>query len=253
MLGSTIAEVLQKLHMAEDTKYTLETAYQSCFVLQVGFDRCRGLTEVTHGRGHQVCVGDCLSTMFRDRVFDGVISVAVLHHLSTRERRLMALREISRVLAPGGRSLVTVWAKDQTKHSMTAYLKQDRKNRKIVRHATTPSECKAFLKVGINTDSVVENAIEKFDKTKSVDKLEDAGISLPVHEARTEFLQQDVFVPWKVKSKPSENAEEVFYRYYHVFEEQELIQLCSEISDISVLESYYTEGNWCIIFQKYKL
>lgn len=185
-------------------------------------------------------MSDCLQLPLRDNTADGIISIAVLHHLSTSDRRLQALREMYRVLAPGGRALVTVWAKDQTKQRMTAYLKQDRKNRRK-----------------LDSSDVDTNKLSS-ETTNVLDKHQDAQASspssefkLPVHVPRTEFEHQDVFVPWKVKSKDlTKKDKEVFLRYYHVFEENELLNLCSVQSDFKVLNTYYTEGNWCIIFEK---
>ena len=48
--------------------------------------------------------------MHRSNTFDGLICVAVLHHLATQRRRVSALKELSRVLAVGGKLLVTVCA-----------------------------------------------------------------------------------------------------------------------------------------------
>ena len=44
---------------------------------------------------------------------DAVLCIAVLHHISTLERRLAMLAELARVLRLGGRALVTVWASEQ--------------------------------------------------------------------------------------------------------------------------------------------
>lgn len=52
---------------------------------------------------------------FRDGVFDAVISIAVLHHIACEEDRRDFLREIARVLRPGGRAYVTVWASNAAK------------------------------------------------------------------------------------------------------------------------------------------
>lgn len=42
---------------------------------------------------------------------DAVLSIAVLHHISTEARRVAALRELMRVLRLGGELLVSVrWA-----------------------------------------------------------------------------------------------------------------------------------------------
>ena len=45
--------------------------------------------------------------------FDNTMSVAVLHHLSTIERRRKAISELIRVTKPGGKIFIEVWAKEQ--------------------------------------------------------------------------------------------------------------------------------------------
>ncbi|EFX68353.1 hypothetical protein DAPPUDRAFT_260253 [Daphnia pulex] len=149
--------------------------------------------------GHQVVNADCRVSPFRDGIADAVISIAVIHHLATEERRLLALQDISRkfaispgLLSKGGRALVYVWAKEQkigTKKS--TYLLQ--KKNEVSRTETYPSTI------------------------------------LPVHENRTEFKHADVLVPWKLKSKTSGCKEldpginpSAFLRFYHVFKEGEL-------------------------------
>ena len=42
-----------------------------------------------------------------------MLSVAVIHHIATAERRVKALRELSRVLRVGGRVIISVWAMEQ--------------------------------------------------------------------------------------------------------------------------------------------
>lgn len=225
----------------------------------MGFDRSLRLAEITKSRGHEVFVCDCLRLPLRDGVADGVISIAVLHHLATRERRLQALNEMRRVLAPGGRALVTVWAKDQTKRSLTAYLKQDRKNRRKANiggeSCVTKCETESTRVEDENSEKSskeTKNTVVEEHQNPSIENtLQMPEFKLPVHTARTPFQHQDVFVPWKVKAKaPSDNAAEVFLRYYHVFEENELVQLCSSIKDINIIQTYYTEGNWCIVFEQ---
>lgn len=45
--------------------------------------------------------------------FDFAISIAVVHHLSTSERRAEAIQSILAHLKPGGKALVYVWALEQ--------------------------------------------------------------------------------------------------------------------------------------------
>ena len=50
-----------------------------------------------------------------DNSIDYIMSIAVIHHLSTSNRRLASLKEIYRVLKIGGRALIYAWAKEQPK------------------------------------------------------------------------------------------------------------------------------------------
>ncbi|KAH9373344.1 hypothetical protein HPB48_018397 [Haemaphysalis longicornis] len=83
----------------------------------LGCERSGALARVAAscgGGGHQVVLGDALALPFRDEALDAALSVAVLHHLASTERRVQALRELARVLRVGGRVLITVWAMEQT-------------------------------------------------------------------------------------------------------------------------------------------
>lgn len=90
-----------------------------CFTL--GVDRCARLaTQVRTeagggggGVGGEVALCDNLELPFRDESFDAVLSVAVVHHFATTERRVGAIRELARVLRIGGRVIITVWALEQ--------------------------------------------------------------------------------------------------------------------------------------------
>lgn len=57
----------------------------------------------------------------RSRTADLVLSIAVLHHFDTENRRRQALDEILRVVRPGGRVLIQVWAKEQPKRSRRTF------------------------------------------------------------------------------------------------------------------------------------
>jgi len=48
---------------------------------------------------------------------DAAISIAVIHHFATPERRLQAVHEMVRVIRRGGRGLIAVWAFEQAKAS----------------------------------------------------------------------------------------------------------------------------------------
>lgn len=147
---------------------------------------------------------------------------------------------MARILVPSGRALIYVWAKNQAVKTKSSYLRQNKRNNK---------KC--------NENDVIEKKID--EKVKN---------GLPIHTNRTEFEHQDVLVPWKLKAKKNENIAEILdetdtikteslttnfstlLRYYHVFEENELEQLCGKVNNIFIRESYYDQGNWCVIFEK---
>lgn len=60
-----------------------------------------------------VAVADGMQLPYASHRFDAVLSIAVLHHITTPGRRIHMLKELLRILRPGGRALVTVWATDQ--------------------------------------------------------------------------------------------------------------------------------------------
>lgn len=61
----------------------------------------------------KVAVCDNLELPFRDESFDAVLSLAVVHHFATTERRVGAIRELARILRIGGRVVISVWALEQ--------------------------------------------------------------------------------------------------------------------------------------------
>jgi SAM-dependent methyltransferase len=57
---------------------------------------------------------DILCLPLRSEVFDLVLCIAVLHHLSTPKRRETAVQECARVLKKGGKILLFAWAQEQS-------------------------------------------------------------------------------------------------------------------------------------------
>ena len=77
-----------------------------------GCDPCASLVAIAqskHPYAH-LCVANGLALPYADASMDVVISIAVLHHLSTVDARKQFLREIRRVMRGSG--LLTVWSYD---------------------------------------------------------------------------------------------------------------------------------------------
>ncbi|KAK9462510.1 S-adenosyl-L-methionine-dependent methyltransferase [Lipomyces oligophaga] len=80
------------------------------------------LNQIRHG---DVGVGDGLEMPAPTGRFDFAISVAVVHHFATRQRRIQALRELIRVVRPGGSAFVSAWALEQTATSRRGWTAAD--------------------------------------------------------------------------------------------------------------------------------
>ncbi|KAL6234252.1 hypothetical protein BDW75DRAFT_231286 [Aspergillus navahoensis] len=159
----------------------------------VASDRSENLARVARQHEpHSTILADILNLPHPDSFFDFAISIAVVHHLSTVERRVQAIREILRTLrpasgdSPDGKALVYVWALEQ-KNSRRGWDKGD---------------------------------------------------------------DQDIMVPWVLKTPNSENTPDtrpkVFHRYYHLYQAEEL-ERDVESAGGRVLESGYDRDNWWAI------
>ncbi|XP_625160.3 dentin sialophosphoprotein isoform X2 [Apis mellifera] len=82
-------------------------------IFKVGVDRCKRFTDIAREKENEVLICDNLALPFRDESFDAVLSIAVVHHFATIERRVHALKELARVLRIGGRLVISVWAMEQ--------------------------------------------------------------------------------------------------------------------------------------------
>jgi len=88
-------------------------SYRTDLLLE-GADICEELLMYAQKQPYAGLIqADGVHLPYRSGVFDGAISIAVLHHLATEERRLGFLREIARTLKPYGTALVSVWALEQ--------------------------------------------------------------------------------------------------------------------------------------------
>ncbi|CDI76296.1 hypothetical protein, conserved [Eimeria acervulina] len=144
-------------------------------------------------------------------VADGVICIAVLHHLTTEARRQQALRELARITRPGGRILIYVWAQEHEAGSVG--------ERKF------PSQ-----------DVLVPWVYQKhYDQARELRKTGGSAAA-----AASEG-------PAAASGSPASASvarEETFYRYYRVFSREDLLGLCAEEKRVKVLDCYNDTNNW---------
>uniref|UniRef100_A0AAY4CR19 Methyltransferase type 11 domain-containing protein n=1 Tax=Denticeps clupeoides TaxID=299321 RepID=A0AAY4CR19_9TELE len=208
--------------------------------MTVGCDRSQSLVQICADRGFQAFLSDALCVPLRSDSCDACISIAVIHHFSTQERRVAAIRELVRLLKPGGRALIYVWALEQEYNKQKSKYLKDSKDKDNKEPPGLPSD----NTVGLGTSENVPK--------------------LSVHTNRTAFSSQDLLVPWHLKGRdrnigtvgcssenqPTTNTNSVFHRYYHVFRKGELELLCGMLENIVIETSYHDQGNWCVIIQK---
>uniref|UniRef100_A0A8C8DZG6 AlkB homolog 8, tRNA methyltransferase n=1 Tax=Oryzias sinensis TaxID=183150 RepID=A0A8C8DZG6_9TELE len=242
-------------------------------LVTVGCDRSTALVQICAARGYHAFVSDALSVPLRTASCDACISIAVIHHFSTAERRLAAVKELVRLLKPGGQALIYVWAFEQEYNKQKSkYLKQIFKEDHGEFSSTNLLSEKSQKSSGeqISDPSChLENSHKPSDNMQGVSRVPDAHLS--VHTNRTAFISQDLLVPWHLKGGKSQQEENpdlsssqasasalklesgtvpVFHRYYHVFQQGELEHLCAQVSGVKVKSSYHDQGNWCVVLQK---
>uniref|UniRef100_A0AAZ3Q164 tRNA (carboxymethyluridine(34)-5-O)-methyltransferase n=1 Tax=Oncorhynchus tshawytscha TaxID=74940 RepID=A0AAZ3Q164_ONCTS len=230
-------------------------------VIAVGCDRSSALVQICSERGFQAFVSDALNVPLRSDTCDACISIAVIHHLSTQvihhlstqvihhlstqvihhlstqKRRQAVVEELVRLLRPGGRALIYVWAVEQEYNKQKSkYLKetrqqgptgdntaQDLSGTATDAHNTaqdlsgiaTDTHNTAQDLSGIATDAHntaqdlsgiatdAHNTAQDLsgiatDCTK-VHRETESPAKLSVHTNRTAFNSQDLLVPWHLK------------------------------------------------------
>uniref|UniRef100_A0A1I7UHZ6 Alkylated DNA repair protein alkB homolog 8 n=1 Tax=Caenorhabditis tropicalis TaxID=1561998 RepID=A0A1I7UHZ6_9PELO len=132
-------------------------------LLKIGCDMCQGLCEIASRKDCSVARCDALFLPFRDESADAAISIAVLHHIATFERRKRMISEMLRVVKRGSKICLTVWSMDQSQSE--------------------------YSKMRENKDDIVQE-----------NNIVDTVNRLKVHDGK-DFEQQDVLVPWTIDKK----------------------------------------------------
>ncbi|XP_061576269.1 alkylated DNA repair protein alkB homolog 8 [Cololabis saira] len=178
-------------------------------LVMVGCDRSCALVQICAERGFQGFVSDALHVPLRTGSCDACISIAVIHHFSTQERRLAAVKELVRLLKPGGRALIYVWAFEQEHNKQKSkYLKENNKEDcdecSIINESSEESQ-EAQGKGGVQAPCHLEDGPYPTNNLQDVKEV--AKGKLSVHTNRTAFNTQDLLVPWHLKGKKMQAEE----------------------------------------------
>lgn len=221
-----------------------------CFF--VGCDISEPLVKICADKGHEVLVADAVNLPYRTGFGDAAISIAVLHHLSTENRRKKAIEELIRSVKKGGLVLITVWAVEQEDGSLVA--KWTPLTEKYVEEWIGPSSpCVRSQPSSPRLESIPETEENssgehvKDSKVSSTERLPETTFqnvhasSVASSDVKNFNNQQEYFVPWHLPyhraevsgasacalanglaKKDDKKGAVVYNRYYHVFSEGEL-------------------------------
>jgi ubiquinone/menaquinone biosynthesis C-methylase UbiE len=90
-----------------------------------GIDICDKFVDICKKKNLNVIQGDMLKLPYENEEFDFVMSIAVLHHLDTEEKRVQALNEMFRVCKKNGKIFILVWAFEQEESSKRKFKTKD--------------------------------------------------------------------------------------------------------------------------------
>lgn len=170
--------------------------------------------------GTEVAVADGLALPYRLGAFDFVICIAVVHHLSTKERRVEAIGELLSRLQPPS----------HTSPPPAALFSEPA-------GSYTPAGDGADTLGGGGgghhkaTGLVYVWALEQSSSRRGWD----------------EGSEQDTLVPWVMRAKGRPN--ETFQRYYHLYKQGELEEDIVAAGGV-VEESGYERDNWWAVFSR---
>ena len=90
-----------------------------------GCDVSIEFVKICQDKGLKVIEANNLCLPYDEGGFDFCLSVAVIHHLGTDEKRINAINELVRITKPNGKIFIEVWAFEQDNDSKFNFDKQD--------------------------------------------------------------------------------------------------------------------------------
>ncbi|GKY93049.1 hypothetical protein MPSEU_000273200 [Mayamaea pseudoterrestris] len=163
-----------------------------------------------------VCAADCMNLPLQSKRFDAAICIAVLHHLSTKDRRRRCIEELIRIVKPGGLINIQAWARTQEEESRRKFAASDL----FVPFNAQPKYLKAAVGVSDETRQDLNH--------KSTAQVCSEALN-------AEFDDCKGLV--------------VFQRYCHMYKEGELDELLDNMPHVELVESGFEAGNYYIILR----
>lgn len=213
--------------------------------------------------GTDAMVADGLSLPFPLNSFDFVISIAVIHHFSTKERRIEAVKEILNRLKPNSKNhdnnissskaLIYVWALEQ-ESSRRGY--HEGMDQDVMVPWVTKKNNKNNKNKKNNKIKTKDSGTDCIHETHDIhDRNDDRNDRCGEEE------EESILNPENKKNKPISKEEEdekedtnktkeiVKHRYYHLYKKGELENDVLKAGG-QVIESGYSRDNWYAIITR---
>jgi len=223
-MGSIVADV-----GCGDGKYFPAIWENGSYV--IGFDISRPLLKTSFGasandppesrrisefRNHlrdrpAVGVADCMNVPLKSKSCDAAICIAVMHHLSTEERRILCLKELVRIVKAGGMINVQAWAMDQDDGSRHRFDAAD----VFVPFNAQPKYLDKSNSDEVSNKSVAEQYADAYDGA--------------------EFDEKKGLV--------------IFQRYCHLYRSGELETLVKRLDGVEIADCGFESGNYFVILR----
>jgi len=91
----------------------------------IGCDNCEKFINICKKKDLDVFLADMLDIKIKAKSFNYILSIAVIHHLSTLKLRIKALRELIRLGTKGAKYCISVWAFEQEEGAKRHFTTQD--------------------------------------------------------------------------------------------------------------------------------
>lgn len=203
----------------------LRTATHDCNINEDDIPETRRVSEHRYHLRNRpaVAVADCMNVPLRTSSCDAAICIAVLHHLSTPERRKRCIEELVRIVKPGGLVNVQAWALEQEDGSRRKFASND----VFVPFNAQPK----YLQMNSKLDAHGKGTLTRPNEADG-----DKSIAQVYSEAlNAEYDDRKGLV--------------VFKRYCHLYRRGELDQIALEVPGAALVESGFESGNYFIIFE----
>lgn len=212
-------------------------------VFMIGSDRSSGLISCAHdiNHGYNVMVADGMHLPHLDDTFDFAISIAVVHHWSTRDRRIAAIKHIMSKVRPGGEVLVYCWALEQgeSRRGYHEGMEQD----VLVPWVLQDKQKKP------RQEGKKQEALQKPDLTNVPKHERSEVLNRWKKEQESLRMEREQRLEEERRRAEEEEKKNTKYRYYHLYREGELEEDCTMAGGV-VIGQGYEKDNWYVIARK---